>query len=188
MKKEFCVQLFMVILAGFLIVSCDNLKQEQSNVYSKNENSPSQAVVKYLNNSIDGDSRSVRESIARTPASFWLQCRSNNDITKKTSDDTQSKETEKKWEDGYYDLTESTSEYIKTNKVKLLSTIEERIFNDEAIVLVNAGNQYQKQNMAFYLTWKDGQWKIFLVNSNNDSSPISYKFAEERPLCQTQNN
>ena len=89
----------------------------------------------------------------------------------------------RKWEDGYFELLDLTSKYIKVNRVKLLSFTGEDIYGDEALVRVQTGNAFSAQEMAFYLHRTDKGWKIFLIDSDTSSEPVINIYAQERPPC-----
>jgi hypothetical protein len=182
MKKNFCMLLFMIVLTGFSVISCKRSKNEGSTISYEQNTSPSNVVIQYFNYSTAGDESKLTMLITRTPLSYWVQCKPNANSSQKTIEDDSDKQTEKKWADDYFEFIKTTSKYIKINNVKLLSIYEERILGDEAVVSAQTGNQFNNQNMTFYLTRENEKWKIFLVNSDN-SDPIKFKFAEERPVC-----
>jgi hypothetical protein len=180
MNKKIYVLLFVITSLGFSIISCKQLKNESSNVSSVQDVSPSEIVTQYFNNSSAGNESELDKLITRPPASYWVQCKAAGNSNQKAIED--DKQTEKKWADGYFEFTKTTSKHIKINNVKLLSIKEERILGAEAVVSAQAGNQFEKKDMIFYLTRENEKWKIFLVNSDN-SDPVKFKFAEERPAC-----
>jgi hypothetical protein len=182
MKKEFRLLLFVTTLIGCSIISCEHRKNEHSQVSPENNLTPSGSVTRFFSNSLSGNESEINKLLTRTPPSFWVRCTPAATYNQNTINNDPDKETEKKWADDYFDLAKSTSKYIKTNNVKLLSINEERIFKDEAMVSVQTGNQFEIKNMTFYLTRESENWKIFLVNSDN-SEPVKFKFAEERPAC-----
>jgi len=169
--KKFCVLLLTV-----LMMRCSFISSEQ-------KKSPSTSVVKYLNNSLVENEPLLNPLITRTPQSYWEQCKTVTVRDEKTVSDIEDEKTEQKWADGFYDFLNSTSKYIKVNNIKLLSIYEERVFKDEAVVFAKTGNQFQTQNMTFYLTWENDVWKIFLIDSDNSVEPNSFRFAEERSKC-----
>jgi hypothetical protein len=179
MKKEFCALLFVVTFLGCSIISCEYPKSKVSN---GQEASPSSLVMQYFNHSLVNDENALNKLITRTPASYWVQCNNGTVSNQKVIEDNLKRETEKKWADGYFELIKSTSKYIKVNNFKLLSIKEERILRNEAVVSADTGNQNENKIMTFFLTREDEKWKIFLVNSDN-SEPVKFKFAEERPVC-----
>jgi len=182
MKKKIYVWLFVSTFLGCLIISCERSKNVSYSVSSESNSSPSGIVNQYFNNSLAGNEGGLENLLTRTPPSYWVQCKSGTSSNQKAVEESSDKETEKKWADGYFELAKSTSKYIKTNSVKLLSINGERIFNDEAVVSAQTGNQFENKNMTFYLSRENEKWKIFLVNSDN-SDPVKFKFAEERPVC-----
>ena len=182
MNKKICVLLFVITFFGCSIISCKQLKNERSNVSFEQDVSPSEMVTQYFNTSSAGNESELDKLITRTPASYWVQCKANSNSNQKAVEDDSDKKTEKKWADDYFEFIKTTSKYIKINNVKLLSIYEERILGDEAVVAVQTKNQFESKNMTFYLTRENEKWKIFLVNSDN-SDPVKFKFAEERPIC-----
>jgi len=182
MKKKICMLLFVTTLAVCLSISCKQLKNERSNVSSIQDVSPSSVVTQYFNHSSSGNERELGKLLTRTPQSYWVQCKSVAVSNQNSIENDSDKETEKQWANGYFEFIGSASKYIKVNSVKLLSIYEERILKDEAVVSAKTGNQFENKNMTFYLTRENEEWKIFLVNSDN-SDPIKFKFAEERPVC-----
>jgi hypothetical protein len=182
MKKNFCMLLFMIALTGFSVISCKRSENEGSTISNEQNTSPSNVVIQYFNYSTAGDESKLTMLITRAPSSYWIQCKPNANSSQKTIENDSDKQTEKKWADGYFEFTKTTSKYIKINNVKLLSIKEERILGDEAVVSAQAGNQFEKKDMIFYLTRENEKWKIFLINSDN-SDPVKFKFAEERPAC-----
>ena len=182
MKRNFCGHLFVITLIGFSVISCTRSNNEGSNISSEKESSPSGVVRQYFNYSISGDEGKLTALITGTPPSYWVRCKPNASSSQNTIEDDSDKQTEKKWADGYFEFTKTTSNYIKRNNVKLLSIYDEKILRDEAVVSAKTGNEFENKNMTFYLTRENEKWKIFLINSDN-TDPVKVKFAEERPVC-----